>query len=374
MARRIHFNNIDVLRGYAILSVVIFHCVQSMGLTENRVANYTSIGAFGVDLFFVISGFLITDILIKTVNNRDYFKNFYGRRILRIFPLYYGFLLLFIFILPHFFHKLGDLYDGVLLYKYQVWYWLYIPNTALGLHPEKIVFPHLWSLAVEEQYYMIWPLFVWLFSFRNLKAILITVIILSFSLRCYFVVHEYDPYFLWTFTPIRLEAIAIGSLLSICYNENNVIYYEWRKLFTAIIIVLVTALLVFVYTKRFFEYALSIQSVGILLMDILFGCVLIKSISSGEYKKTFFNKMLKNIGKFSYSIYIFHMLVLTEVLIAIKKIELKYNTKFSNGVKGASILCATLAFSYIIAFATWNLYEKHFIKLKRYFNYKNFPV
>ena len=237
MARRIHFNNIDVLRGYAILSVVIFHCVQSMGLTENRVANYTSLGAFGVDLFFVISGFLITDILIKTVNNRDYFKNFYGRRILRIFPLYYGFLLLFIFILPHFFHKLSDLYDDVLLYKYQVWYWLYMPNTALGLHPEKIVFPHLWSLAVEEQYYMIWPLFVWLFSFRNLKAILITVIILSFGLRCYFVAHEYDPYFLWTFTPIRLEAIAIGSLLSIYYNENNAIYYEWRKLFTTIIII-----------------------------------------------------------------------------------------------------------------------------------------
>src|SRR6185369_5004870 len=117
----------------------------------------TKFGWVGVDLFFVLSGFLITDILLKTKEQKNYLVNFFIRRVLRIFPLYYGAIILF-FVLAASAQQLRDQYQFYFSNQGMVWFhmqnWLYITKsepTRYGM------FIHFWSLSLEEQFYLIWP-------------------------------------------------------------------------------------------------------------------------------------------------------------------------------------------------------------------------
>jgi peptidoglycan/LPS O-acetylase OafA/YrhL len=159
-----HYKPLDGLRGVAILLVFVFHV---NGIADHLRASWFGVvlllgaswGWMGVDLFFVLSGFLITGILIRSLNGPRYFRNFYIRRALRIFPLFYGVLLLLVVLTPflHLEWRLGH-----------ISYLFYCQNIAMEFSPDLRVLPpaihleHFWSLAVEEQYYMIWPMIVWL--------------------------------------------------------------------------------------------------------------------------------------------------------------------------------------------------------------------
>jgi peptidoglycan/LPS O-acetylase OafA/YrhL len=364
-----YYPNIDILRGIAILSVIIVHCSLNTGISTNYLSRFAGFGAFGVDLFFVISGFLITGILLKTKNDKDYFKNFYIRRILRIFPLYYGFLIVFIFIIPYLF-PMSKFYNYPLLQQNQLWYWLYIPNIFFSFHPEKTVFFHFWSLAIEEQYYMVWPVFVWIFVPKNLKKILLLVILLSFTLRCYFLFFykiHFNFFFIWSFTPIRLEAISIGSLVSIIYNETggSILNKATSNRIMLFLVAMIIALCI--RDKGFSVYTSPVQSVGTLLMDIFFGFIVFRWVTVQEFKETYLNIFFKKLGKYSYAIYMFHELILNQVALKMKSLNLQYHWNLNNTLTILIIVFITLLLAYILALATWNFYEKWFIKLKRKF-------
>src|SRR4030095_1290908 len=143
--RRQHYPALDGLRGIAILLVVIYH---NFGFI-----NYSSFGWLGGDLFFVLSGFLITDILINTVGKPGYLQNFYIRRVLRIFPLYYLCLIIFLLVLPRF----AILPDSDYYVRNQAWLWTYLQNWLYIFrgNDNTVSLHHLWSLAVEEQFYLV---------------------------------------------------------------------------------------------------------------------------------------------------------------------------------------------------------------------------
>lgn len=362
-----YFQNIDALRGVAIILVLIVHSTLNSGIYAKYFNMFASFGSFGVDLFFVISGFLITTILLNSKESPNYFKNFYARRMLRIFPLYYGFIVLYLFILPL------VIQDSSLEYiqhlrEHQLYYWFYIPNILFSLHPEKIHFFHLWSLAVEEQYYIIWPVIVFFFNPKSLIKLLLIVIPLSFFLRCFFVFKGYNQFFIWSFTPIRLEAIAIGSLVAIIYvHKASFVHKVLVHINNLIIIFSTIIILALLYNKGLYWNTPSVQTLGILFIDIFFGLLVLKIISMPDFKESFFKSLFQTFGKYCYAIYMLHEVFLHRIADKVKLLDIGFGT-YDSYIKIVIILIITSVFSCGVAFVSWNVYEKHFLKLKQYFN------
>lgn len=154
-----HISALDSIRGVAVLLVILFHCYPTY---------ITKLGWLGVDLFFVLSGFLITGLLLDAKGKNNYYRNFIVRRTLRIFPLYYFALLLCLVIVPIVFKSLLPPDYGYYTAN-QLWFWTYTQNWLFSKtgFPENLTLVHFWSLAVEEQFYLFWPLFVRIFFPEN---------------------------------------------------------------------------------------------------------------------------------------------------------------------------------------------------------------
>jgi peptidoglycan/LPS O-acetylase OafA/YrhL len=176
---------LDELRAVAVLMVFAFH---SYVLVENPLAPAPAwYGALfrslwsGVDLFFVLSGFLISGILLDTREQPGMLKTFYLRRTLRIFPLYYATLLLWFVLLRPLWSPSGQFQA---MEAAQGWFWSYSFNIRAALYgPIPSFFDHFWSLAVEEQFYLIWPLTILLLPKRALPWFLGFGVLLGPALR-----------------------------------------------------------------------------------------------------------------------------------------------------------------------------------------------
>src|SRR5215831_14066355 len=159
---RSYYPALDGLRGIAILLVICCHNLNFLPHFE--------FGWVGVDLFFVLSGFMITDNLIKTKETKNFLQNFYIRRVLRIFPLLYGVLLLYFIFAP----GLGSLrlqYDYY--HSNQGFVWFHLQNWLAISHvrpTDTVLLNHFWSLSVEEQFYLVWPFVVLLVKDRHTLA------------------------------------------------------------------------------------------------------------------------------------------------------------------------------------------------------------
>ncbi|MEN1682052.1 MAG: acyltransferase, partial [Planctomycetota bacterium] len=168
-----HVPALDGVRGVAVLLVVVYHAAylaSPTGVAEVVFATVRDALWCGVDLFFVLSGFLITRILLATVGSPRYFRSFYLRRTVRIFPLYYGVLLLLFVGLPAAAWLAGGPLQSVVdgetyqsLWSRQAWLWAYVQNFLQSSGPSQLPgLGHFWSLAIEEQFYLAWPAAVWL--------------------------------------------------------------------------------------------------------------------------------------------------------------------------------------------------------------------
>ena len=162
-----HIPALDGVRGLAVLMVMTFHFFQRDDWRHipigRALTSISHIGQTGVDLFFVLSGFLITGILLDAKGSPHYFRTFYVRRVLRIFPLQYVALAFFFFVLPLIANvpwvPFGD----------QLWGWLYAINLHTTFSSTEARLPgHFWSLAVEEHFYFIWPAVVLMCSRRRI--------------------------------------------------------------------------------------------------------------------------------------------------------------------------------------------------------------
>jgi peptidoglycan/LPS O-acetylase OafA/YrhL len=190
--------SLDGLRGLAILLVLVAHTTPFHA------------GWVGVELFFVLSGYLITGILLRAKGGSGYFRAFYARRALRILPLYLLFLVFLWTVWPLTPAQHAWL-DGN-----GWWYWLHLANVgqAYAGNPPGNMTTHLWTLAVEEQFYLVWPAVIWWLSSGQARCACIGLIILGMTLRWA------DPGAPWLNTLIRIDSIAVGAWIALADAET----------------------------------------------------------------------------------------------------------------------------------------------------------
>ena len=368
-----HYPAIDGLRGFAVLLVMWFHSSYFVVVAAKQPMEgaawvyyiFSVMGETGVDLFFVLSGFLITGILIDTSHQKHNFKNFYIRRILRIFPLYYG--VLFVF-LAYFLFMFG--LDGLDHGKIGL-HLLYLQNWMFSHNADQfILLDHTWSLAVEEQFYMLWPLVLLsIYKARNLRpAMLLCVgmITLSWALRLYLGWNEAYKW-AYTFTPARFDNLAFGALLSMLCIQKSPWLDHLRKAspyIIAVCFVLVsTIMFVGAINSGDIEGANHASVVyGLIIFAVLHASLLayvFLSPATNIFKRMLSIKPMRMFGKISYGLYLFHVPVM---MIGVRL--LYDNSSLGYWPAHIIILLGGGGVSFLLAYLSYNYFEKRFLRLK----------
>lgn len=296
-----HYPELDGIRGLAILLVLLFHCgafVDRGTFVQKLYRTLADCGWVGVELFFVLSGFLITGILLDTRHQKHYFLDFYARRALRIFPLYYAFLAGILL--------LGQFPNDSIAER--VSYWLYLQNWLPFFRPEpESMVSHLWSLAVEEQFYLTWPALVLFAARRNAVGTLcLATAVFGFTCRSVLVMWDQPAYFL---TIARVEALAFGAYVAVLFRRHGSLV-PLRQ--TARRVALASGvMLLFVAGARrgFFGFDDVVLIVGYTPLALFFSSGVVLALSAGEdspLRRCLRTSGLRKTGTISYGIYIFH--------------------------------------------------------------------
>lgn len=355
-AHRQYYPALDGLRGLAILLVIIYH---NFGFI-----NYFFFGWLGVDLFFVLSGFLITAILLNTAGQPDFLKNFYTRRFLRIFPLYYLALLLFIYLIPALTHAFpADYYRDN-----QLWMWTYLQNWLYIFKPagETTGLHHLWSLAVEEQFYLLWPLIILLLKKPGRLLIFISLVLLAvIGLRIWIWNSAFTnlAYFnLYTFS--RIDGLCIGSMVALLQRINPGFL---SKNTSIVVFCFAIGNFVFYFINRNNAYSFPYLAIaGYTTFAMTFGLLINEAVTNGTplITRIFSWSLLRFFGKISYGLYVFHWpvhLILTPWLSQL------INIPDSHTLSQFLISLLSTGISVVISLLSFHYFEQPFLKLKQRF-------
>ena len=370
-----HIPALDGVRGLAILVVMVGHFTLGFYPVygfERAILTVTQTGWWGVDLFFVLSGFLITGILLDAKGSSHYFRNFYVRRVLRIFPLYYGFLFAFFIIAPLIRPPVpGGPFEG--WRESQGWFWTYMSNYQL-LFPKWVrPYPltHFWTLAVEEQFYLFWPAIVMLTSRKGLIRACLVCVVGSLLFRIWIHMAGWDPGIAYRVTPARLDTLAIGALLAALVREPAV----WARLrgYPRFVIPVSIAVIVAlsIPTRGMAQSSIQMQTAGYPVIAILSAALIVIAIDPARrvtrLSRFFQTRPMRVLGKYSYALYVFHF-PLAIVFERVGLTILGFPRIGGSSVPGAIVFTlVAISVSLLIALLSWNLYEKHFLKLKRFF-------
>jgi peptidoglycan/LPS O-acetylase OafA/YrhL len=338
----------DGIRGFGVICVLTAHCFPFI--------NPFQIGWIAMDFFFVLSGFLITGILVDTVEKKNYLKNYLGRRILRVFPLYYLFLIIMFIIVPFGFPKLLDQYGY--LESHQIWFWFYSQNWLFSIEgfPHKLYMSHLWSMAVEEQFYIFWPFLVWLLRGKKLIYFCLAAIPFAILFRTFGGRLGYVFPFQYVNTLARMDSLLIGALVFLILRHYKSLLVKIAL--PLFILSLVTFLTIVAILKATY-FAKLVPAYTI--VDLLgASCIIFCLSNTNNWIKSFFSlPPFTYLGKFSYGTYIFHYplyLVLYE----------HYALTASFGIKVLVGIIA-IVISFLLAWLSFYYFETPFLKLKKYF-------
>lgn len=374
-----HLPALDGVRGLAILMVMEHHF--SLIQNADRLWQFTEFGRFGVDLFFVLSGYLITGILLDSRGKPGALRNFYMRRVLRIFPLYY----VIVFVSFALLALLPRLHLATFSLRLQelsasgphevIWYLTYTSNFLVArLNAWHNPFLDVsWSLAIEEQFYLAWAPVVLFLSPRMLKHFFILVIIGAFVTRLWLALHGYSELQLYVLTPCRIDALAIGALVAWLSRSGSFATQKLLAISRWLAIPLTAAVLTLWVFGLLREQRLTSMTIGVPLVSGLFATLLIFS-GNGVGTEFFESRLLQFFGRYSYCIYLVHLPIR-----ALLRDAVFGRTRFDH-LSGAAVawqllfyVVATLAVI-PVAVLSWNLLEKRFLALKRFFEYAPPPA
>lgn len=392
------------MRALAVLFVFIFHCTVMADRPEGVEAvlidqiwvHLTFLNGVGPLMFFGLSGFLITNILLKTKDLPHYFRNFYIRRGLRILPLYFAVVFGSLVVLP----MLPSLFPNVPLMAQKVesfggkvgdswWtYLLLVHNWAIAADGawRHGILDITWSIAVEEQYYVLWPMLVYAFSRRTLIRICFGFFVFALLFRCYLVfVANAHPIAAYVLTPARLGAPAVGCLLALIWRDEALIERLKKPcsilgVCTIPLIWLINWAEIQLGTDFTGEYGVrggpigrtvgdSIVALGIFSMLVC--CIAIKP--GNLFITLMSSRPLAFVARYSYGIFLFHMPIRAAIRDLIFGPGWRGNPRILFFDVAGSLLPAQMVF-YVISFIptlilaaiSWHFFEKRFVEMKRF--------
>jgi len=362
-----HVPALDGLRGIAILLVVLHNAPSfsagSGGLiwVSGIVANA---GWIGVQLFFVLSGFLITRQLLDSRRSSNYYRVFFARRILRIFPLYYAALLIGLVVFPRVFPAATG---NAVPHLDQIWLWTFLFNWAQPFGAAGYGFSHFWSLAVEEQFYLIWPFVVRKTDSRALVKLCSWIALTALAIRIAMRAFGAGDSMLYEFTVCRMDALAIGAVAAALVRIPSV---HSRVLALAAWLVPVASLLALIgalITRAYTRDSTSTLTVGQSMLAVSFGLVLLAAISDrGSWNRRFQAMLsvpfLRSVGKYSYGMYVIHY----PIILGMEKLLPSFQAAFGHFYL-IPLMSSIALLSYAAAFLSYHSLEKHFLRLKRWF-------
>jgi peptidoglycan/LPS O-acetylase OafA/YrhL len=362
-----HVPALDGIRGLAVLLVMVDHMQIIWGGTSSWFRAIPELGQHGVDLFFVLSGFLITGILDDGRESKSYFRNFYIRRALRIFPLYYLFLFIAFYLQPRLVHK-----PDIALGEHS-WFWLYLSNFFFAsrgwLETSPFNLNLTWSLAIEEQFYIVWPLIVLLFRGQTLRRICLWIICGSVLFRLCVAAMGTGVVAIYVLTPSRLDALAIGawSVLAL-RNPPSLRGFYIRNLRPIGNAALAIGIAVSIWGSLVQSSAWA-EAIDLIALAVAFSTLLISASLAGSETilvKVFSLAPFREYGKLSYFLYLFHWPVM-RICTLLLRIHDVPGTGRLGSLSGLVFFVGALILPLIPAWISWHLFEKQILKLKRYF-------
>ena len=352
---------IDGLRGLAILAVML-HRFWPLTGPLGAYAEVVVFGWTGVDLFFVISGFLVAGILIDTRNGHHFLRNFYARRALRILPLYYAYTVVVFSVMPL---LQGGAYSDTAFIRASgspLWYLLFLGNfpEALGTDPPFLL-GHLWSLAIEEQFYLFFPLIVLVSGSRLAQVLLGAVAVAAASRLVGTVLLPDNERLQYLATPCRMDSLAMGCLLAVLVRGrlNPALTKFAPKVLLAAALLAAGA----TATGGLTRTTLFARVLGYSLVATVFAGVLLFTLANRGARSTAMLRFapLRHLGRVCYASYLLHRpvdVVVDRAMLRLGSDELTHS---------ATAIFTKIALTIAAASLSWRLFEQPILALKRHF-------
>jgi peptidoglycan/LPS O-acetylase OafA/YrhL len=356
---------LDGIRGIAIFWVVLHNATGIPLAPSSRWLHVlpllSSRGWIGVQLFFALSGFLITAGLLDSRHTAHYFRNFYAKRALRILPLYYSVLFVLLVVLPHLVGQLPYRHD------HQAPLWLFIGNWT---HSFPYGFSHFWSLAVEEQFYLVWPLLVSSLAAPRLLRTCLWIAVGALLLRCILASYGTDWWTLYSNTACRMDALALGGAAA-CVLRIPALQEAARKWHSQLAVAALLVFLAGIPLTRIYDTGtwagetLGYSALAVSSSAFVLWAAMLDSRAAHGAARLLSWAPLRSCGRYSYAIYVFHNLL--HSLVGEPWLIARFGKLPPLPVAFLYAL-VVFAVSYVAAAVSYNGFEKHFLKLKRFFD------
>lgn len=376
-----HLPALDGLRGLAILAVILYHYLANFGSSlpvARELLGLVHSGWTGVDLFFVLSGFLITGILHDTKSAPRFFLTFYARRTLRIFPLYYAVLAITFLILPH----LAPSAALDTLRDHKLSLFTYTSNLDMGLresfffNADPLYLGHFWSLALEEQFYLLWPAVIFFLPRKGALAACLALILLAPIARLALALQGHHHIGLYILPFCRADALATGALIALLARTSSQpgltrLHTLQRPALFTLGLTAAPLLLLFLPTRELHNDSPLVLTAGLTLLAFFFASLLLLALAAKPTSlssRILTSVPLRTLGKYSYALYLFHLLLLP-LYNHFFSVEILRKPLHSYTLAGLTFTALATTASLLAAKLSWHLLESPCLTLKRHFPY-----
>jgi peptidoglycan/LPS O-acetylase OafA/YrhL len=374
-----HLPALDGVRGLAIALVFARHLSLLASVHESQhrldrvVGAILSVGWIGVDLFFVLSGFLITGILIRERDRKAStgakLRRFYWRRLLRILPLYYAMCAFLFFVLPHLPYFRSEAETATLTGN-QLWYWLHGVNILETLRGGATPYNtgHFWSLAVEEQFYLVWPFIVLGVSRKTLWRVVVIAIVAGPLIRAVLLLltGEHGPTAAYTLSVARVDVLGTGALVALI-TATPTLHQALRTVVPWVAgCSVVTLALVTIRAREFAETDPVMQLVGYTAIALLAGCLVAHAVHADDGSASMRIlqwRVATTAGLYAYCLYVVHYPLMA--LLDLVRVRVPIPTVAGSHLPQWTAYATTLVvLSFAVAWVSWRVLESPMLALK----------